>query len=205
MCMGGGSNQIGPTADQVAQADINQKMWEHYQTNFKPVLNKYIASRTDPNTTKQEKAKVTGQINADVMKAARPQSPTNAVVNAKNMMAVTDVKADAETKGELGVEARQIGTEENIINIGRGQTTKAMSGMDELASMSVQKAIQDKAREEQVAAMEENAIGSAVGTVAAAGAYGAMKKKPKIMSDAPGGGVDNSGIMWEHDQDVWNS
>ena len=179
MCMGG-SNQVGPTADQVAQADINQKMWDYYQTNYKPVLDKYIASRTDPKTTEAEKNKVAGQVNADVMKAVKPQSATNSVANAKNLMAVADVKSDAETKGKQGAEAKQMGTEQNIINIGRGQQTKAMSGLDELASMSVQSAVQDKEREEQLAGSEENAIGSAVGTVAAVGAYGAMKNQKTL-------------------------
>ena len=179
MCMGG-SNQVGPTADQVAQADINQKMWDYYQTNYKPVLDKYIASRTDPKTTEAEKNKVAGQVNADVMKAVKPQSATNSVANAKNLMAVADVKSDDETKGKQGAEAKQMGTEQNIINIGRGQQTKAMSGLDELASMSVQSAVQDKEREEQLAGSEENAIGSAVGTVAAVGAYGAMKNQKTL-------------------------
>ena len=85
--------------------------------------------------------------------------------------------------------------EQNIINIGRGQQTKAMSGLDELASMSVQSAIEDKEREEQLAASEENAIGSAVGTVAAVGAYGAMKKKPKTLNYDPTGGGTAEG--WE--------
>ncbi|PKN36606.1 MAG: hypothetical protein CVU62_13895 [Deltaproteobacteria bacterium HGW-Deltaproteobacteria-2] len=182
MCMGG-SQQQGPTYDQQVQADINDKMWDYYQTNYKPVISKYIASRTDKGTTAIEKNKMAGQINADVMKAAKPQSATNAVVNTKNMLALADVGADAQVGGKTAVDSKKIAEKQNIINIGRGQTTKTMAGLDELASMSVEDAIRDKAREEEVIATEENAIGSTIGTLAAAGMYGSMKipkKKPEI-------------------------
>jgi hypothetical protein len=175
--MGSGSQKIGPTADQKAQSEINVKMWDYYQKEYKPVLSKYIASRTSPLTTEAEKKKVAGQINADVMKTVKPSSATNTVVNAKNTMAAADVEASAQQSGANNVQKRQIGEKLNITNIGRGQTTKAMAGMDELASMSVNEAIQNKARGEEVAAAGENAIGSMVGTVAAAGLYGARKNK----------------------------
>lgn len=179
MC--GGAQQQGPTADQVAQAEINTKMWDYYQKNYKPALDKYIASRTDPKTTVAEKNKVSGQVNADVMKSVRPQSASNSVVNAKNLMTAADVKAAGTENAKTGVDFRQAGEEQNIINIGRGQTTEAMAGMDEMASMSVDKAIRDQAREDQVAGMEENALGSAAGAAVAFGARGATK--PKTLSN----------------------
>jgi hypothetical protein len=181
MCLGGGAQQQGPTADQVAQAEINTKMWDYYQKNYKPALDKYIASRTDPKTTVAEKNKVAGQVNADVMKSVRPQSVSNSAVNAKNLMTAADVKAAGTEDAKAGVDSRQAGEEQNIVNIGRGQTTKAMAGMDEMASMSVDKAIKDQAREDQVSGMEENALGSAAGAAVAFGAKGATK--PKTLSN----------------------
>ena len=180
-------DKIGPTYDQEVQADINNKMWDHYQKNYAPVRDKYIASRTDPKSTEAEKKQVAGRVNADVMKQVKPASATNAVVNARDMSGVADVKASAEQLGEAGVKAKQIGDEENIINMGKGQATKTMSGLDTLAGMSVASAIQDKQREQEVEAAKENAIGSAVGTVAAAGAYGArkMNKPGKTPADDP--------------------
>ena len=181
MCLGGSSQQ-GPTYDQQVQADINNKMWDYYQSTYKPVLDKYISSRTDPNTTELEKKHVAGQVNADVMKAARPQSATNAAVNTKNMMALSDVRASAKQSAEFGAEAHQEGVRENITNIGRGQVTKALTGLDELASMSVEAAARNEAREQELAGVEENAIGSAVGTAAGIGmsAYMNKSKTPAI-------------------------
>ncbi len=185
MCMGG-SNQVGPTEDQIAQSEINNNMWDYYQKNYKPVINKYIATKTSKANTALEKKSMGGQINADVMKAAKPRSATNAVVNAKNMMDLSDVKANALVTGDAAVESRKMTEKQNLINIGRGQTTTAMAGMNELASMSVEDAIRDKARDEEVKGMEENAIGSTVGAIAAAGMYGKrlMSKPPKAMIDA---------------------
>jgi hypothetical protein len=189
----GGSNQVGPTEDQIAQSEINNNMWDYYQKNYKPVINKYIATKTSKANTALEKKSMTGQINADVMKAVKPRSATNAVVNAKNMMDLSDVKANALVTGDAAVESRKMTEKQNLINIGRGQTTTAMAGMNELASMSVEDAIRDKARDEEVKGMEENAIGSTVGAVAAAGMYGALKK-PKTRTIDEGFGDETKNV-----------
>ena len=176
MC-GPGPDKVGPSYDQTVQADINNEVWDHYQENYVPDRNAYIASRTDPKTTEMEKKQVAGKVNADVMKKVAPASATNTVKNAKNMMNVADVKAGAEQLGEAGAEARHIGTEQNLIAMGKGQATKTMTDLGEMANMSVNAAIQDKQREEEENAATENAIGSAVGTAAAVGAYGTRKNK----------------------------
>lgn len=170
MC-GPGPDKEGPTYDQQVQADINQQMWDYYQKNYKPLVQKYAATATDSGTLDLEKKKVSGQINADVMKKASPVSSTNAVANQKKMIDLADVKSSAEVSGEDSTKARQIGKQMNVINIGRGQTTKTMAGLNELAAMSVDSAIQDKEREMKTEAVNENAVGSAVGAVAA----GALK------------------------------
>ena len=170
-------DKVGPSYDQTVQADINQQMWDYDQTNYVPIRNKYIQSRTDPKTTETEKKAVAGKVNADVMKNVKPASATNAVKNAKNMMNASDVEASAQQLGRTSEKAHEIGTDQNLIAMGKGQNTKVLSGMGEMANMSVNAAIQDKQREEQVEATTENAIGSGIGTVAAAGAYGARKMK----------------------------
>ena len=185
MCMGQ-TQQAGPTAAMTTQTEIDQKMLDYYHQDFLPVLDKYIASRTDPNATKEEKNKVAGQVNADVMESVKPVSPSNPVANAKSLMDTADVKSDAETKGKQLAQARQIGTEENIIDIGKKKQTRAMSGMDELANMSVQNAIENKEQEEQVNASQENAMGSLIGTEAAVGMYGAKQKKLSPSDDISG-------------------
>lgn len=181
MCLGG-SGGVEETAEQGERDQINQQMWGYYQKDFAPLRDKYIASVEDPKTTAAEKNKVAGEVNADVMKNVKPASPGNAVANAKNLMSNVDVEAAGKTTGKLSVEANQIGQEKNIIAMGKGQQTKAMAGMDELANMSVQNAIANKEREEQVAGSQENAMGSLIGTEAAIGMYGA-KKKPKTLDD----------------------
>jgi hypothetical protein len=182
MC-GPGPDKVDKTAAQQAQEKINEQMWRYYQENYKPVLNNYISQVVDPKTTAAETKKATGQINADVMKKASPASPNNALANQKKMMNLADVKSSAEETGKAGVQAHNVGEKQNIINIGRGQNTKALSGLDTLASMSVDTAIKNKQLEEQTEAANENAIGSTIGAVAGAaagyGLYGRGLTQPK--------------------------
>jgi hypothetical protein len=168
MCMGGSSNQVQPTMDQQTQANINDSMWQYYQTSYKPVLNKYIASRTDPKTTDAEKKQVAGKINADIMKQVKPAS-RNPVANTKAMANVADIKGKATQTGKTGEDVRVAGEKQNLINIGRGQETKTMAGLDDIAGISVAGAISDKERQEQLDASTENAIGSGIGAIAGAG------------------------------------
>lgn len=169
MC-GPGPDKQGPTYDQVVQADINEQMWDYYQKNYKPLVVQYSKNVSDPVTLDRETKQVAGKINADVMKLAKPVSPTSSIANQKNIMDVADVNANSQITGKAAAKMRQMGKMQNVINIGRGQTTKAMAGLDELASMSVDAAIRDKERDQRSEAVTENAIGSTIGAVAGMGA-----------------------------------
>jgi hypothetical protein len=173
-----GSNQVGPTETQKTQADINTKMYAYYKENYKPLVDRYAASAIDPATIAAENKKVTGEINADLMKGAKPVS-TNPASNVKNMINLSDAKARSEVAGKAGEKERQLGKELNVISIGRGQTTKAMQGLDVLAGQSVEEAIQNKEMDMQDQAIMENSIGSAVGLAAGAGLGYYMKSKGK--------------------------
>lgn len=163
---------MGPTAEQQMEADINQKMYDYYKREYQPLVLKYTSKVTSPEIVEAEKKQVTGKINADVMKNVAPASATNAVTNQKKMMNLADIKADAEVKGKAGVRARQIGEKQNLINMGRGDVTRAMSGLDELAAISGESAVRNKELDMEIDASKVNTIGSAVGTLAGI-AYGA--------------------------------
>jgi hypothetical protein len=167
MC-GDGPEKIGPTATQTIQTDINQSLWEYYLTDYKPLVTAYVQKSTSPETTALQEKKMSGQVNADIMKGAKPVS-SNPVNNQKAMMNIADAGTIGKTNATMGAKAHKIGSEMNVIDIGRGQTTKAMAGLDELASMSSETAIRDKARDLETQAAMENAAGTSIGALAGTG------------------------------------
>jgi hypothetical protein len=175
MC-GPGPDKVGPTYDQRVQADINEKMWDYYQQNYKPLVDKYSKNITDPTSIDLKAKKATGQANADVMKLAKPSS-TSAITNQKTMMDVADVGAAAKQNAEASAKVREIGETQNVINIGRGQTTKAMAGLEQMAALSADEAIRNKQRELEGDALTANAIGAAAGTAIGLGVGGYRRSR----------------------------
>lgn len=178
MC--GSADKVEPTLTQQVQAGINQRMWDYYQANYKPLINRYIQNTTSRDVTDAEQKQVAGQINADVMKKAKATS-LNPVANQKAMINLADTASDAQASGKATSKGRKIGQTLNIINMGRGQTTKAMAGLDEMASMSVSGAMADKERELNLEASTMNSLGAFTGTLAGAGwsARKLMQPTPK--------------------------
>jgi len=175
MC--GGTPKIGPTAEQQESSRINQEMWDYYQTNYSPMVNRYSKNAIDPVTQELETKQITGQVNADVMKQAKPVSPNSAIANQKHMMNIADVNAIGQTTGQASAKNRQIDKQENVVNIGRDQVTKAMSGLDELAKDSAVVAARYNQAKQNEAATLANNIGSLVGGVAGAAAGGMSAAK----------------------------
>lgn len=171
MC-GPGPDALKPTGDQIAQAKINAEMWEYYHQNYRPLVLKYSHDATETGDIR--KKQVAGQVNADVMKNAGAVSPTNALTNQKRILDIAEVNADAQSSGKAATKMRQLGETQNVINIGKGQTTRAMAGLDEIASMSVDSAMRSKERDMRTQASMENAVGSTIGAIAGTGAALAM-------------------------------
>lgn len=202
MCFGGSAQEIEPTKDQIAQQQVNARLWDHYVQNYKPMIQKYAAQSTDPTIKKGEANQVAGQINAEVMKNATAKSPGNAVANTKKLMDVASSKTTAEETGAEKVASKQASNTQNIIDIGRGQATQADTAMGSLAQQSIQSEITGKELSMQEAASAENAVGSAVGGVAAGINYGLGKNKKSLTPQGQAGqGVSYSDDMFTAYQD----
>lgn len=172
MCFSSGkSSKVEETETEKNQSEINQELWSYYQQNYKPLVQKYSSMVTDPSVTQAESRRVSGQINAEIMKGATTASPDNAVLNTKNMLNLADVKSSADVAGQANERARKLGQQMNIVNIGRGQATSAMDGLDEMARQSLETAIQDKQSQLESDSAKRNAMGSMAGAVAGLG-YG---------------------------------
>jgi hypothetical protein len=170
--MGGGGGGVQETADQVQEQKNNTELWNYSQTVYKPFIDKYIAKETGNAASKTEASKAAGQVNAEVMKGVGsgidPRQP-NAVGMTQQGDTAAGIKAEATVSAEGKVKQRQMGSLQNIVDIGRGQQTTANQTQEGLAGESVRSAIQEKEAELKSQAVTENAIGSAVGTAAALG------------------------------------
>jgi hypothetical protein len=172
---GGGGNTVTETEDQQAQADINQKLWDFYVSDYKPQIDKYSAMKTSPAIATEEKNKVAGQINADVMKNVPTGGSENSVKTARELTKIGQVATSAEIQGQGGSRSRTLSGMQNVIDIGRGQAVSADVGLGTLADQSVRTAI-SKANAKQ---LEDESTGEAFGSVAGAAAAGLLKyKKP---------------------------
>lgn len=176
MCMGG-APKTGPTPEQQESSRINQEMWDYYQTNYRPMVERYTQDALNPVTQELESKQIAGQVNADVMKQAKPVSPGNAIANQKHMMNIADVNAIGQTEGQMAAKNRQIGKQENVVDIGRRQVTKAMAGLDELGRDSAVVAARYNQTKQNESATLANNIGSLVGSVAGAAAGGMSAAK----------------------------
>jgi hypothetical protein len=168
---GGGSDDepvVVHTADQIAQAQINAKLWNYYETEYKPVVDKFISRVTDPVVQEAEERKITGQVNAEVMKNVKPENvDSNPVVNEKRLLNIGDVEVGAEMQGQGSARSRKLGTLKNVVDIGQGNETVAGAGISELASQSLQSEISNISIQDQEQAAVENAYGSLAGAMAA--------------------------------------
>ena len=165
---GGGDNTVSPTADMIAQQQINAKLWNYYQENYKPVIDKYIAKTIDPAQKTQKERAVAGQVNAEIMKNVDPSKVSaNPVENEKRLSRLAAISTGAQIQGQGGVKSRQIADEQNLINIGRGQATTVQADMAEIAAQSLQSEISNREIQQHQDAAIENAYGSMAGAVSA--------------------------------------
>ncbi len=157
---GGGDNQIDPTADQNAQQKVNAELWNHYQTNYEPFIEKY-SDQTIAGAPAQEQA-VQSKLNADIMKQL-PRPNANPVVGAQNTAKATNLATGAKMNAVGKASQRTMGNMENLVNIGRGQATQAQASGEALAQQSLQQEIGVNNINQQQSTNTVNTIGSAVG------------------------------------------
>jgi hypothetical protein len=184
MCGGGGdAEQVKPTADMVEQQRINAELWNHYVTNYKPLMEKYSSNVTDPGIQTAEERKVAGQVNAEIMKNVSPSKmSSNPVENTKKLSGLAEAGAAVQVQGQGGARSRVLADVQNVIDIGRGKAVTAQAGLGDIAGQSIRSEISTRAIQEQEQAAIENAYGSAAGAVAAGLLRKPATKKPAVTS-----------------------
>ena len=197
--MGGGDSgssdnqQVTQTAAQVQQQRTNAELWNYYQTDYKPIVDKYIAKTMDSTIRSEEAGKVAGQINAEVMKNVNPAAVTgNAVKNAKTLNSVASMGTGTQVQGQGGERSKQIASTQNIVDIGRGEATTVGAGESELAAQSLQAEISNLEIQQQEQAAIENSYGSVAGAVGAGLLKaGQTKTQPRVLNTVSSGSYTN--------------
>ncbi len=180
---GGGSQTVAPTADMVEQQKINAELWNHYVTNYKPLMEKYSANVTSPDVQAAEEKAVAGKINAEIMKNVDPRKvSSNPVANTRMLSGLSEVGTSAKIQGEGGARSLSIADTQNVIDIGRGKAVTAQAGLGDVAAQSIRSEISDRSVQEAEQAAIENAYGSAAGMVAAGLLKNPATKKPAVTS-----------------------
>lgn len=163
----GGGDEVKETKDQRQEQLNNTKLWNYYQTTYKPFITKTAAQKTSNAASTVQSDKVAGQVNAEVMKSATAAPGQDMLSMTRKTNAAADVAADATTSATGQVRQRQLGDLQSLVDIGRGQQTQAQGLQESIADQSVRTAIADKQSELQTEAAMQNAAGSVAGAGAA--------------------------------------
>lgn len=182
MCGGGGGpEKVAPTADMTEQQKINAELWNHYVTNYKPMVDKYTVAVTDPARAAADEKEVAGRVNAEIMKNVDPaKANMNPVAKTRMLSDLSDVGSGVKVQAQGAARSKTIADTQNVIDIGRGKAVTAQAGIGDIAAQSVRSEIADRTIQEQEQAAIENAYGSAAGMVAAGLLKGKTAKKPAV-------------------------
>jgi hypothetical protein len=172
MTGGGSSNQVQETPQELKSAKNDLELWNYSQNTYKPYIDKYITQQTNNASSGQQAEAAKGQVNAEVMKglseATRNPRLNNPVAVTKAAEGAGDINATAQITAADKTKQRQLGTMQNIIDIGRGQQVSAQQAQSSLAADSLKTAIADKEADLATTGEYENAVGSIAGAGAAA-------------------------------------
>jgi hypothetical protein len=183
---GGGGGGVQETADQIQEQKNNVALYNYQAQTYQPYIQKFVNQTKGDASSTVQASNAKGQVNAEVMKGVTEASRNPNLVNAAAVAKSTDLAAGVNTAGQNEaagkVRQRQLGSMQNIVDIGRGQNTQVQQTQSAIAGQSVNDAIQSKKADLEVQGATENAIGSTVGAAAGVGAAAYMRQPPS----APG-------------------
>lgn len=176
--MGGGDNKIEETPEQKALAEVAMSRWQDYQTLFRPYEDKFMR-RVDNLNTEQKfsqagnmaSAAVGGEfsnaINQSAMRLGaagiNPQSGLFQQELIKLEQQKARVKADTVNQAQVAQQDRYTSGLENIVAMGQGQATSAMSGMGDIASNANRYASNEAQNQYRNNMDNQQAIGGVIG------------------------------------------
>ena len=175
---GGGDNDIKDTEDQKALAEIAAQRWQQYQQNYIPVENRYmdkIRNFDSPETmnrmtgiaaTNTENA-FSEALNNDIRRITaegiNPGSGTFKSAITDNATAKNVAMVDNTSRTQQAVQDTKVQGMQNIVNLGSGLSTEAITGLGETAASSAYEAERQATRRYNNRSANRYAMGTAAG------------------------------------------
>lgn len=146
---GGGSDEIKPTEEEKALADVAIERWNEYQEKIVPYENRYMeqVQRTEGDyamgrgqgavSVEQAFAPARKEQEKNLFSAGvRPGSGSH-VMQANNLnMDKAQSRGVGVGEGHMAVQGRHLAGLQNIVNLGEGQAADAQTGLSSIASGS---------------------------------------------------------------------
>lgn len=185
----GGDTETKETLDQIQAQANNVRLMNYYKASYEPFIKKHISKMTADANSPDQADKAKGQVNAKVMQSVSATSatpPNNPTSLTRTFSSAGTIGAAGQNEAVANIRGRQLGSAQQIVDIGRGQTTTALKEQEALADESLKAAIaQNQSKLETQAAIEDS-IGAGVGALAATGKR-YFNNTPATDSTAAGG------------------
>ncbi|EGQ8082178.1 hypothetical protein BC490_03435 [Vibrio parahaemolyticus] len=173
--MSKGAEEVKPTADQIAAAQVAAKEWNRYQDVFVPVENEYAhitqtmgdeanyeriagaANTTANSATSSAVNQTQKQLSASGFNpsSGKASSATSDIISGSN---ADEVQTAAQ--GQHNVTERFTGNLQNVVAMGRGQATQATAGLNDIAAASAHKANQAAINEANAVSIPAAVVGA---------------------------------------------
>lgn len=195
---GGGSNKVEETPQQKAFAKVSMQKWSDYKTKYRPYEDKFMRDVDRLNTENSY------QQASDLASVPVESEFTGAVMNTASQMTSgginpnsgkfqeelnkidrkkQQVKADYQNQAQIGQQDRYVSGVQNIVRMGQGQSTQAMQGLGDVASMANQRASNDANISAQNRYGTQQVVGGVVG---GATRYGLQQSNQQPAVDVEG-------------------
>jgi len=161
MCYGAPSSTVYPTGQEAVATSQATQMWNYYQQNYAPVMQKYIGQTMSPEFQTEQERNITGEVQAEGMKNVDPSTATaNPVENTRRLMNLAQATGAAKSSALGAVRGKQLGAMEDIIGFGQKEEATAQAGAEKLAEQSVSEEIAEKQLRMQKATAKAQSISS---------------------------------------------
>lgn len=189
--MGKSKDEVKPTAQEKALAEISKAQLARYEAVFAPLEDKWLKGS---RITAGDKERLSGSISGNVEQAFAKQreklvgaNPAGGMFSAgMRDLAVGKGKttARAQTEGNVAAENADVTALMSGVRLGRGQAIEAQAGMEQLAGNATARAIGDAFEERASRDATATLVGSGMGALA----YGVNKFKSPGSGSGSGSG-----------------
>lgn len=175
---GGGGDSYKETPEQRELARIAKDQWQHYVENYVPQEKRYmeLVDNMDTAGARENLAAKVSAGSADQYQAVNQQATQQMTARGINPASgqyqkgvgnayadLSKATGEAQQQAQINFGNRKIGHTQNVVNIGQGQATNSISGINQIAQQSQAKNLNDAQMNFQRDQATQNMVGTGVG------------------------------------------